>query len=425
MVQHWFRVPTFSSILVVLPLWLQPFFLQNLSYQYDGAGMALSLACAIWAMTLDVERRKYWLAGAVMIAAGAALYQPSVSVAAGLCGIEVIRQVMAGKRLVPLIRFALVRLGQLMAGTLLFFLSCSWMVASRERSSLLVLDGQWLGEMRRRLALTTKMVDLLLTPWISWLCLGLLAIVLIGLRRETLQLWRRPYPAGERLGLGAVLWLTIPLIVACIPGILLFLADFDLTPCTAMGLGVVLAMAFFFVHGALATSPRLRMGVLILALLPMLTLSFAYGRVLVWQKTLHQSITQSLAYDISSQPAIAEAKRYYVLGFWQDRLWVPAASGSLSHMPVIELLDPSWYVLLPEMLLEEGVEGAQVRYQRPPLNREQVRDQAPTPLLTRKLYDIHRVGNDAYVLIKLPQGTGIANEYSSAKLRALRFGWSW
>ncbi len=224
LVQHWFRVPTFSSILVVLPLWLQPFFLQNLSYQYDGAGMALSLACAIWAVTLDVERLKSWLAGVVMIAAGAALYQPSVSVAAGLCGIEVIRQVMAGKRLVPLISSVLIRLGQLMAGTLLFVLSCSWMLASRERSSFLVLDGQWYGEMLRRLALTTKMVDLLLTPWISWLCLGLLAVVLVGLRRETLQLWRRPYPAGERLGLGAVLWLTIPLIVACIPGILLFLA---------------------------------------------------------------------------------------------------------------------------------------------------------------------------------------------------------
>ncbi|MFZ5936104.1 hypothetical protein ACOKS3_14860 [Pseudomonas sp. HS6-2] len=48
LLRYWFETPSLSCVLLVLPLWFQPYFLQNLSYQYDGASMALSLAAAAW-----------------------------------------------------------------------------------------------------------------------------------------------------------------------------------------------------------------------------------------------------------------------------------------------------------------------------------------------------------------------------------------
>jgi hypothetical protein len=59
---HYFRQPTVARCLVLLPLWYNPFFLQNLSYQYDGPIMVLSLVAVIYAITFrHPSRNVQWL----------------------------------------------------------------------------------------------------------------------------------------------------------------------------------------------------------------------------------------------------------------------------------------------------------------------------------------------------------------------------
>lgn len=53
---HYYPQPTIACCLVALPLWYNPFFLQNLSYQYDGAAMALSVVAVIYAITFRPPR---------------------------------------------------------------------------------------------------------------------------------------------------------------------------------------------------------------------------------------------------------------------------------------------------------------------------------------------------------------------------------
>jgi hypothetical protein len=53
---HYFRQPTVARCLVLLPLWYNPFFLQNLSYQYDGPIMVLSVVAVIYAITFRHPR---------------------------------------------------------------------------------------------------------------------------------------------------------------------------------------------------------------------------------------------------------------------------------------------------------------------------------------------------------------------------------
>ncbi|MCX7080302.1 MAG: glucosyltransferase domain-containing protein, partial [Pseudomonas sp.] len=52
---HYYKAPTVSCCFVLLPLWYNPFFLQNLSYQYDGPAMALSLVAVIYAITFRAK----------------------------------------------------------------------------------------------------------------------------------------------------------------------------------------------------------------------------------------------------------------------------------------------------------------------------------------------------------------------------------
>jgi len=404
LVRHWFPVPTLSGVLVVLPLWFQPYFLQNLSYQYDGATMALSLAAVVWTITADTQCWRYLLGGVLLIAAAAALYQPSMNVFVGLCCLEIMRRVMDDGRAVVVYRYATARFCQLLVAVVLYYASSAWMAESA-RSAMLALDGQWLAEMQLRLRATSVVVGLLITPGNAWLFVGLLLCALLMLSRALQSVWQRSIGMPERLSLMAALLLPVVLILLCVPGLILFLAHFEQSVRVLMGLGVLLTLLLYLSHGALAQWPRLRLLVLAVPLLFMLSFSFAYGRVMALQKELHQANAQALAQDLS-RPLLNGARHYYVLDFWLRRPWIPAAEGTLKSMPAMARIHAYNYVVLPEMLPRVGIDDLHTFYRPPPLDRQQVLAQGSMPLVSSRLYDIYRVGDDVYVLVKAPEGYG-------------------
>ncbi|MFK3772961.1 glucosyltransferase domain-containing protein [Pseudomonas sp. NPDC089406] len=401
LVRHWFAVPAVGAVLVVLPLWYQPYFLQNLSYQYDGAAMALAMAACLWAVSLAGKAALRGLYGALLVAMAAGLYQPAVNLFAGLAAIEVMRLALAGERLRVVGAEALVRVGQLMGGCALYYLSSAWMVTST-RGNWLPVGGHWLGEMQHRLTTTVDTLALLVTPAVGWtlLVLGLLAA--LALSRAVLRVWRGPGTTGERLGLLLALLLPVPLIALSVPGLILLLAEFEQTVRVLLGLGALLTLLAYLAYDALADWPRLRLLVLAVPVLCMLSFSFAYGRVLVLQKALHQSLAQGLVHDLASQPGLREAHHYYLLDFWLQRPWIPAARGTLQALPAIEKIHAYNYLLLPEMLPRAGIDQLHTFYDTPPLSRAQVLEQSPVAQFSSRFYDIHLVGDSAYVLVKAP-----------------------
>ena len=89
---HYYPQPTLACCLVVLPLWYNPFFLQNLSYQYDGPAMTLSLVAVIYAITFrSLSRVQQLTVPALLIALAIGLYQVSINVFLGLCCLELLR----------------------------------------------------------------------------------------------------------------------------------------------------------------------------------------------------------------------------------------------------------------------------------------------------------------------------------------------
>lgn len=404
LVRQWFALPTLSGVLVVLPLWFQPYFLQNLSYQYDGATMALSLAAVIWAITTDYECWRYWLGGTLLVAAAAALYQPGMNVFVGLCGLEVMRRVMDDGKAGDVYGYAAKRFGQLLMAVTLFYVSSAWMVAGT-RANLLALDGRWLTEVQLRLRATFETVGLLITPGNAWLFIALLIGALLMLSRSVFKVWQRPLGMGERLALLAALLMPIVVVPLCVPGLILLLTTFEPWARALMGLGVLLTLLLYLGHVAMAPWPRLQLLILTIPLLFMLSFSYAYGRVMVLQKELNLANAQALAQDLS-KPPFKGARHYYVLDFWLERPWIPAAAGTLKRMPAMAWIFINHYVVLPEMLPLVGVDDLHTFYSSPPLNRQQVLAQSPTPLLCSRLYDLHRLNDDVYVLIKHPEGYG-------------------
>ena len=92
--RHCFGAPRPTQCLALLPLWFSPFWLGNLTYQYDGPTMALSLVAVIYAVIFRSRHTALaLLVPAALLAAAMAFYQVALNVFIGLCCLELIRTV--------------------------------------------------------------------------------------------------------------------------------------------------------------------------------------------------------------------------------------------------------------------------------------------------------------------------------------------
>lgn len=396
--RHYFVTPSASAVLVVLPLWYNPFFLQNLSYQYDGPGMALSLAASVLAITLEPRCWRNLAYGAALVAVAMSFYQISLNLFAGLCCVEVIRQVLLGADLGQTLRHALGRATQLLGGCLFYALS-AFQLMTPLRTKLLDVDGHWLTNIGQRLAVVTERVGLLITPGTIGFTLALSSLAGIALLAAALRVIRGKGNLAARLGVLLALLLPVPLILLLVPGMTLLFDDFNDGARTLMALSVPMVLVLLLVHRLLGRMHQRLCWVLLIPLLSMLSFAFAYGRVLVMQKELQQAVTFSLAHDINARSALASAPRLYVLDIGSSEQWLPAASGSMQAMPALRYVLNIDFLLLPEMMPRVGVSNFGSRV---PLDRQAVLARSPTPLVDSKFYSIHMVDGSGYVMMKTP-----------------------
>jgi hypothetical protein len=393
---HYFEAPTGTALLVVLPLWFNPFFLQNLSYQYDGAAMALALAASVMAITQGARHR--WGTGLamVLVAAAASLYQVSVNVFAGLCCIEVIRQVAAHAPLRQVVRQLARRLVQLLGGGLLYLLT-GYRLIDVPRTALLPLDHAWPETLARRLLLAFEHVGLLVTTGTAWLFLILAGLAGATLVLRSWQVLRSARPVIARVALLALLWCSLVVLMLLVPGISLLFDYYNQGARLLMGVGPAMVLVLLLAHERLAGLHGRLAWFTVIPLVFMLSFSYAYGRLLVAQKEMERVMTSSIAQAIQANPAVYDAKRFYILGHDSRQVWLPAGSGSFQAMPALRYVFAIAYQVLPEMMPRVGMTSFG---SHPPLQRAQVLASTPQPQVDWKFFAIHRVDDVGYVLMK-------------------------
>ncbi|MCF5393019.1 GtrC, partial [Pseudomonas syringae] len=158
---HYFNCPTALNCLIVLPVLYNPFFLQNLSYQYDGPGMVLSLFMVVEALLRTVPNplKRNWKA-ALWVAAALALYQPALNVLVGLYCIEFIRNIDTKNSFNASFSSLLNHLITCVAG-LLIYACLAIPFVEGSRSHLLNIDQHALQELQDRLHFLIQQIALL------------------------------------------------------------------------------------------------------------------------------------------------------------------------------------------------------------------------------------------------------------------------
>lgn len=396
---HYYKEPTVSCCFVLLPLWYNPFFLQNLSYQYDGPAMTLSLVAVIYAITFRGKSVLLQVVvPAMLITLGLGLYQLSINVFLGLCCVELIRAVNEGASWDSLCSLIMYKLAQLLVGVLVYGL-LAYPFIIQERLPLLDWGMNGVDQVEDNIAILNSKISLLFHGANFWLLWAVLFCAAAGAVRVGLTVRKRKDSAPKKVMLGLVCLLTLPALVLLASGAALVFRDFNEGARTLMGFAVLLVFLFYLSHLWLgAIHPRLGM-LLAIPLLSMLSLSYAYGRVLNVQKEFANSMLLSLGHDIASHRQLREARRIYMSITYSDH-WLPGARGSFELMPVLEYILNVDFFMLGENLPRVGITNVVTENER--RNATRVGYRGYPPVVDNKFYNIYLVGDYGFIVMKEP-----------------------
>jgi hypothetical protein len=396
---HYYKAPTVACCFVLLPLWYNPFFLQNLSYQYDGPAMTLSLVAIIYAMTFRAKSAvlQVVLPG-MLIAMGVGLYQLSINVFLGLCCVELVRTVndkASWESLGSLVKW---KVAQLMVGGVVYYLA-AYPFIIQERLPLLEWSMNGFLQVETSIEVLANKIALLFHGvnfcllWAVLLCAGAGAI------RVGFTLVKRKERVLKKIILSLICLLTLPVLLLLVPGATLVFRDFNEGARTLMGFAVLLVFLFYLSHLLLeAIHPRLSV-LLAVPLLSMLSLSYAYGRVLNVQKEFAASALFSLEHDIASNRHLREAKRIYMSVTYSDH-WLSGATGSFELMPVLAYILNVDFFMLSENLPRVGITNVVTERER--RNATRVGYRGYPPVVDSKFYNIYLVGDYGFIVMKEP-----------------------
>ncbi|MBV6752484.1 glucosyltransferase domain-containing protein [Pseudomonas chlororaphis] len=394
---HFFGRPTVVGCFVALPLWYSPFFLQNLSYQYDGPGMALGMAVIVFSMAFHHRSigMRVMVSG-MLITVALSFYQMTIDVFIGLSCVELIRcanEQRGGRAGVLLLGE---KITQLFVGVIIYWLT-SYQLMTDERKELRHLEPGWGGRLIADLRVVAGKVALLCNEGNAWMCWGLFLLASAGFCVVVFRILKGADGITGKMAMILLCACAVFISLLAIPGLALVFDFFNGGVRLLLGFSVVLVLMLYLSYHALnVIHPRLVLGVMI-PVVAMLSFSYAYGRVLSLQKELHGSVMQSLAYDITSDVELKTVDKFYMIirDVW---VRVPGADGSMKLMPALKSVLNVDFILLSEMMPRVGVmnistvEGYEFDVVAHDRELQLVRD--------NKFYRIYVSGREGFVVMK-------------------------
>ncbi|MCF5070788.1 hypothetical protein GIW70_21640, partial [Pseudomonas syringae] len=187
LVTHYFSRAGFIECLVVLPLWCNPFFLQNLSYQYDGPSMVFGLVAVIYAVTIKGVHAGWCVAfSAILIAVALSFYQICLNVFIGLACVEIIHCISSGVSLRTILNTVQLCIAHLISGLFVYYLTAYQLIGG-DRQGFVEPDSSGVNQILIRIISITDNIFLVFTAGNAWMFLSLAMVaissfILVGYR---------------------------------------------------------------------------------------------------------------------------------------------------------------------------------------------------------------------------------------------------
>lgn len=308
---------------------------------------------------------------------------------------EIVKGIDGGITLKNIRRLVLSKLAQLAIAIIAYCLTAYRLLLGDRVISWFGYDG--VTRVKADLYTVVGKVALIYNDANAWLCWALLVVAGMGFLCGGVRLFRAPGLILTKGVRGIVYLMVVPVLLMSVAGVGLFFEPFDDGARLLLGFSVVLVFLFHFSHQWLV-SVNARLGVLlIIPLLGMLSLSYAYGRVLSLQKGLENSIAYSIAYDISSHKNLREMSDIYMIVNAGDG-WLPGGDGTLRSMPVLKYILNVGFFVESNVMPRFGI--ANVVNEDAKHNEKVINSGNYKPLVDGRFYNIYVVGGDGYIVMK-------------------------
>lgn len=396
----YFPTPSIFACLVVLPVLCNPFFLGNIVYQYDGPGMILAVVAVIYAITCTVNN--VFLRGltvAVLIAITLALYQLTITLFIGLCCIECLWGVR-NKSEVNSILSALLQRGLQLLGAGVIYCLTAYQFITSHRGDSLPFDANWFSIVQRKFLFSMDSLSSLGNTWNVALFMGVLLLASAGLLSWLTSIATLP---GGRLGKAVVLIAclgTIPVLLLCVPGAMLFLAEPNLDARNYIGFSAVLVLLLLLSYDLLGRVWKPLRVLLVMPVLFMFSFCYAFGQVLIAKKELETAMAQYIAYDIVAHEPLSAVPIFYYVGPRTAGNWLPRGHAAMTYMPTLRyLLSNASTLLHPQFMTRLGINNV-VEGDRANFEAAIAAGNRYSRVVDRKFYSIYLTEQGGFIVFK-------------------------
>ncbi len=338
--------PPWLAALLVLPLGAQPFFLENLSYQFDALSMALAIWLAVWPLLPQPMTRRATGWGMASLFGALCLYQPAINVFLVLALAELVLTQAADGTAAAGLRTLARRAAQIAVAMAVYELLVGMHISGWVKQQAAPIHG-WseIPRIADNFAAFYGFVGQAFNGhW--WAVFGPLGMVLaiacaeVGVRHA--RQGGRSRPSGQRAALVALAFAVPWLALAAALGPLLLLRAPEVQPRVLIGLGAMLASGLLVLRAVLrgrAWGDRACMAVAVTFALGMGVIASAYGNAMADQQRYERHIAAHLADALAAWPAASPIHRLVVTG---SAGFSPLADHAASEFPLLRRLVPSY-----------------------------------------------------------------------------------
>lgn len=392
---HYFLQCKLTDCLVLLPLFYSPFSLGIFIYQYDGPAVMIGISAVIYSVAYESGRSslKLWIP-ALLIVVGLAINQLTFNILLGLYCVEAAYAISRGLPFDQVMRSTYLRAEHVIMALVMYGITV-YPLMSDERIPFVPIDAHWLTEIMTRLHTVIDRIALLVNPGNQWLCVTLIITAALGYLFAVPGILKRAIPSSQKAVLLSLYFMAIPLLVMAVPGFTLLLKIFDPAARVLIGLSSLLMGVMLFAHSLLGRVSGAARYVLIVPVLCMLSFSFMFGRVLLTQKKLEDSVLHSLAYDINSRVELREINYLYLVPPESAQKWLPASADTFREVPALSYVLNRNVLFIPEQLPAVGIENVRGL---PSTVFNALNEK--TKVVDNRFYDIYQGEGGGYIQLK-------------------------
>lgn len=333
------------AALLVFPLGAQPFFLENLSYQFDALSMALAVWLAVWPLLMPTTRRgRGW--GMASLFGALCLYQPAINVFLVLALAELVLTQAAAAEPTAGLRTLVRRAVQIAVAMAVYELLVGMHISGWvKRQAAPIHDWRELPRIADNFVAFYGFVGRSFSGhW--WAVFGILAMllalacVMVGVRHARPRDPHRPHVQRALLVALAFAMPWIAMVAALGP--MLLLRAPEIQPRVLIGIGALLASGLLVLRVALrpwtwgdracvAVAGAFALGVGVIA--------SAYGSAMADQQRFERHVAAHLADDLAAWPAATPIRRLVVTG---STGFSPLADHVAGEFPLMRTLVPTY-----------------------------------------------------------------------------------